>query len=140
MSIDIRVISIVCLVTSLLLSVNPEQIGMFGTFVVSSIHFFALFLYGILAVGFTAVLSRSEQFTKAYIEQNKDKVEFDKNNIMESKAFNALSVIVALNALVIGIAIHSGWWFTTIIVTWAVLSTIAAFKIISKIKKKEEVE
>jgi hypothetical protein len=133
MDLDLRYVSAVAVITSLLLGVNPDPIGSVGVLVAEFIHFFILCFYGIVAVGFTSVI----KLVKTYLDQHSDKVVYDPKNPMESGAAKSLSIIVALNIVVVGTAIYSGWWITTLIVTWSVLTTIAGFSLFAKIKKKE---
>ncbi len=137
MNLDLRYVSAAAVITSLLLGVNPDAIGSVGVLVAEFIHFFILCLYGILAVGFTSVLIHKDKLVKTYLDQHSDKVDYDPQNPMESNAVKSLSIIVALNIVVVGTAIYSGWWLTTLIVTWSVLTTIAGFSLFAKIKKKE---
>jgi len=134
---DLRYVSAITLITSLLLTVNPTAIGAVGTFVVESVHFITLCLYAVLAVGFTSLMLNKDKLMQTYLEQHKDKVTYDSKNPMDSKAFSSLVTIVAINLVVVGVAIYSGWWITTVLVTWAVMTTISSFLFISKIKKKE---
>ena len=134
---NLSYVSAITLITSLLLAVNPAAIGDIGTFVVESIHFITLCLYAFLAIGLTSVVINKDRFTKSYLDQCNDEIVYDSKNPMDPKAFKVLTTIVSINMAILGIAIYSGWWITTVIVAWTVLTTISVFTFIAKFKKKE---
>ena len=134
---NLSYVSAITLIASLLIFVNPVAIGTVGTFIVESVHFITLCLYAFLAIGLTSVVTNKDRFTKEYLDQNNGKVVYDPKNLMDPNALKVLVTILSINLPIIGIAIYSGWWITTIIVTWTVLTTISLFTFIAKFKKKE---
>jgi len=134
---NLSYVSTITLITSLFLFVNPVAIGTVGTFIVESVHFITLCLYAFLAIGLTSVVINKDRFTKSYLDQHNDKIVYDPKNPMDPQAFKVLTTIVSINLAILGIAIYSGWWITTVIVAWTVLTTISLFTFIAKFKKKE---
>lgn len=136
-NLDLRYVAAILLVTSLLLSVNPMALGAIGTAVVNTVHFFSLALMLVVAIGFTAIFAKKDEFIKKMVEKD-DNLRYDENGKIESKAASSLIVISTLCVIVICIAIYSGWWITTGVVAWAMLSIFNAFNILKSIKKKDQ--